>query len=106
MELGWRRLGGWQVRQGLLRTTSIRLVAIPQLSRARQTGTSSGRRLLAGIEPLLGLVVGARSDRQVRSTQPDPIVVRGQPSGLVEKGADGFDRSGLPGKLDMLPNAV
>ena len=37
--------------------------------------------LEAGIEPPLGLVIRTGSDRQVRSTQPDPIVIGSQTGG-------------------------
>ena len=78
----------------------------PSLSRADQTGTSCGTALQAGIEPPLGLVVRARSDRQVRSTQPDAIIVGSHPIGLVEIGANLFDRVGLEGKLDVHADLV
>ena len=55
----------------------------------------------AGVEPPLCLVEGARSDRQVRSTEPDAIIVGGEPGGMVEIGADVLDRVGLEGKNDV-----
>ena len=53
---------------------------------------------------MLGLVVGAGPDRQVRPTQPDPIVVGRNLGGVIESGPDGLDWRGLEGKLDVLPD--
>ena len=103
METGGIRLFGWQMRQSLLHDVGPVGRHAPA-----QTGAPDRDILrtapLASIEPPLGLFVGSGSDRQVCSTQPDPIVVGGQLGGPLEKRAHGLDRRGLQRKLDVLPN--
>ena len=103
MELGGIRLRGWHVRHGLFHDVDPVGRDAPAQSGAPDRDIVRTA-LLASIEPALGLVVGAGSDRQVRSTQPDPIVVGRELGGLLENGADGLDRRGLQGQLDVLPN--
>ena len=57
----------------------------------------------AGVEPPLGFVVVGGPDRQVRQAQPDAIIVGGGSVGLLEGGADGLDRGGPRGQLDVCP---
>ena len=66
------------------RTTSIRLVAMAPAQPGAPDRDILRTAPQAGVEPTPGLVEGAGPDRQVRSTQPDPIVVGSQPSGPVE----------------------
>ena len=60
----------------------------------------------AGIEPPPGLVIRTGPDRQVRSTQPDPIVAGGQAGGGFEIGTRVLHRVGLESELDMHPDQV
>ena len=105
MDLGRRRLRGRQVRHGLLDDIDPVGRDAPAQSGAPDRDIIRTAPL-AGIEPPPGLVVGARPDRQVRSTQPDAIVLGSQPSGPVEEGAEGLDRRGLQGQLDVLPDQL
>ena len=70
------------------RASATRPVATAQSSRARQAGTSSGRRSQAGVEPSRRLVELALPDRQVGPPQPDPIVLGSEPLGAIQEGAD------------------
>ena len=89
-----------------MRTSSSRPVAMPQLRRARHTGDIVGPPALAGVEPVLGLVVVAGSDCEIRTPEPNPIIVGCEARGLVELGPDELDRVGLCLHLDMQPRQV
>ena len=59
-----------------------------------------------GIEPPLGVIVGAGTDRQVGSAKPDPVIVGGQPAHLIEINPKAFDRGSFPGEVHVHTNQL
>ena len=60
----------------------------------------------AGDKPSFRLVVFARADGEVRFAEPDAIIVRGEPPGVVQALSDRLDRERLAGQFDMEANQI